>query len=176
VSKLTIFSLAAVIFLYSATSCKKTTNNTTVVKDSIYYSPWNTISMSFDNTDSFYYQDFNNSRITPSIIRSGAILGYFGFPGQSDTSIQSAAEFDYIAVSELIGVGVLELQTATDISTSQTGALYRYVIIPGNVLATSSLKGMTKEQLNKMKFTDIQKALNNAQSSAAGNQPALSGN
>lgn len=166
---------ATVIVLFSASSCKKTTNNTTVVKDSIFYSSWTPLAMQFDNTDSVYYQDFSNSRITSAIISRGAVLGYFGAVGSGDTTISNASEWAaYLGVLQQLQVGVLDLSSFYDLSYSNGGFLYRYVIIPGDVLANSSLKNMSKEQLNKMPFTDIQQALKNAQTSPGGNRPTLS--
>jgi hypothetical protein len=179
VSKSTIFSLAAsLILLYSVTSCKKTTNNTTVVKDSIYYSSWVALSMQFSTTDSVYYQDFNNSKITAAVIRSGAVLGYFGTISSTtkDTIAASSAEFDYLGITEQLAPGVLDLSSLYNLSYSNGGFLYRYVIIPGNVLANTSLKDVPVDQLKKMKFTDLQKVLNTAQSSTVGNTPTFGTN
>lgn len=173
-----VMAALTVIVIFSVSSCKKTTNNTTVVKDSIYYSSWTQLAMQFDNTDSVYYQDFQNKKITSAVISGGAVLGYFGAVGNGDTTVSNVSEWSGypLFAFQQLQVGVLDLSTFVDASYSQGGFLYRYVIIPGNVLANSSLKGLSKDQLNKMKFSDIQKALSNAQSSDGGNRPSVSGN
>jgi hypothetical protein len=152
-------------------SCKKTTTNNTVVQDSIYYSSWTALAMQFDATDSVYYQDFTNSKLTASVVSSGAVLGYFGAPdGSGDTTALNASELNvYYGIEQQISVGTLDLSAIDDLSYTNGGFLYRYVIIPGNVLANSSLKGMTKQQLQHAKFSDVQKALT-AASTTTGNR------
>jgi hypothetical protein len=172
-----LFAIVSFAALFSVSACKKTYN--TVVQDSIYYSSWTPLAMSFNTSDSLYYQDFNNSKITAKVIDHGAVLGYFGAVSSGDTTISSASEWPtYLGVLQQLQVGVLDLSSYYNLSypNGDVPFLYRYVIIPGNVLANSSLKDLSKDQLNKMKFTDIQKALNNAQSSSGGNRPIVSGN
>lgn len=173
-----LFVTAASVVVIIGTGCKKTTNNTTVVKDSVYYSSWTPLVMQFDNTDSVYYQDFQNSKITSAIISRGAVLGYFGAVSNGDTTVSNASEWSAypFGVFQQLQVGVLDISSFIDLSYSGGGFLYRYVLIPGNVLANSSLKNMSKDQLNKMSFTDIQQVLKNAQNSTAGGQPTLTGN
>jgi hypothetical protein len=170
--KFLMLATASVTALLFTVGCKKTTNNTTVVKDSIYYSSWAPLVMSFDNTDSVYFQDFDNSKITASVVSSGAVLGYFGLPnGSGDTSAINAAELNvYFYIEQQISTGVLDVSAAEDLSYANNGFLYRYVIIPGNVLANSSLKGLTQTQLQHMKFNDVEKALTNASTQSAGNK------
>lgn len=158
--------------LISVSGCKKTYN--TVVQDSVYYSSWTPLSLKLNvgsNNDSVYYQDFNNSKITAKVISRGAVIGYFGQVVSGDTTLSVASDWTpYYGVLQQLQVGVLDLSAFVDISYSKGGFLYRYVIIPANVLANSSLKDLTKDQLSKMKFTDLQQALNKAQGSATGNQ------
>lgn len=158
--------------LISVTGCKKTYN--TVVQDSVYYSSWTPLSMTLNvssNNDSIYFQDFNNSKITAKIISRGVIIGYFGQVLSGDTTVSIASDWTpYYGVLQQLQVGVLDLSAFVNLSYNNGGFLYRYVLIPGNVLANSSLKDMSKDQLSKMKFTDLQQALNKAQSSASGNQ------
>jgi hypothetical protein len=156
-----------VFVIISLVGCKKTTTNNTVVQDSIYYSTWAALSMQFDASDSVYYQDFSNSRLTASVVSTGAVLGFFGAPnGSGDTTALNASELNvYYGIEQQISVGTLDISAVQDLSYSNGGFLYRYVIIPGNVLANSSLKGMTKEQLQHAKFSDVQKALTAASTS-----------
>jgi hypothetical protein len=167
----------AVIGMFFFVSCKKTTNNTTEVKDSIYYSAWAPISMTFDNTDSVYYEDFNNSAITASVINSGAVICYYGYPNSAgDTvALDASTIAAYLGAQIALSVGQLEITVpyGNDLTYSaSSGYLFRYVIIPGNVLTGSSLKNLTQQQLSHMSFTDVTKALNNpVQGTSSGTQP-----
>jgi hypothetical protein len=148
--------------MFSVTSCKKTTNNTTVVQDSIYYSKWTTLSMTQDVVsagDTLYIQDITAPKVTSAIISKGAVLGYYGYVTQSgDTAVFDEAELGYEA-GVTFGTGIVEV---TGYNVDLSGNLFRYVVIPGNVL-TTSFNGMTQQQLNKMSFTELQKVINNTQ-------------
>ena len=172
--KLLVLAVASMTALFFTVGCKKTTTNTTVVKDSIYYSSWTPLSMTLNvdaNNDSIYSQDFNNSKITQSVVSSGAIIGFFGLTdGSGDTTALNVAELSaFYNIEQQISVGVLDVSALADLSYANGGFLYRYVIIPGNVLANTSLKGMTQQQLTHLKFTDVQKALT-AASTSTGNR------
>lgn len=58
--------------------------------------------------------------------------------------------------------GQITINSLYDLTySSSAGYLFRYVVIPANVL-TTSFNGMTQQQLDKMSFSDLQKAVNNA--------------
>jgi hypothetical protein len=172
--------LPAVLFfgMFLVIGCKKTTTNTTVVKDSIYYSAWIPLAMQLDVTDSEYVQTFTVSKLTSSIITSGAVLGYLGYPTSTDTLVQNLAELSSLfGVEQFLEPGTITVATpdeagqgydCCDLSytpSNPNSYLYRYVIIPGNVLATS-FNGMTQQQLSKMSFSDVQKIINAAKQSS----------
>jgi hypothetical protein len=165
-----------VIAMFSVTSCTKKTTNNNVVQDSIYYSAWIPLSMQVDVTDSIYEQSITASKLTASVISHGAVLGYLGYPGNSDTIVESLAELSSLyGVQQILEPGTISIITPYEPSfsccdltyTASSGFLYRYVIIPGNVL-TTSFNGMTQQQLSKMSFSDVQKAIN-ASKQASGN-------
>ena len=165
-----MLTAASVTALFFTVGCKKTTTNTTVVKDSIYYSSWSALSMQLNvdaNNDSVYFQDFNNSKITQSVVSTGAIIGFFGIvDGSGDTTALNVAELSaYYNIEQQISVGVLDVSALADLSYANGGFLYRYVIIPGNVLANTSLANLTKTQLQHMSFTNVQKAVSGATTS-----------
>jgi hypothetical protein len=143
--------------MFSVTSCKKTT--TTVVQDSVYYSAWSTLNMTQDIVsagDTLYVQDITAPKITASVVSKGAVVAYYAYVSQSgDTTVLNEAELGYES-GVTFSVGLIEV---TGYGTDLSGALFRYVVIPGNVLVTS-FNGMTQQQLNKMSFTDLQKAIN----------------
>jgi hypothetical protein len=168
-----LFVIVSFASLFSVAGCKKT--YTTVVRDSVYYSSWIPLKMTFDGTDSIYFQDFTEDRLTPKVVSSGAVLGYLGYPSGSDTVAQSVSEFTAIyGVQQIFSAGGIEVQSFADLTYSATaGYLYRYVIIPGNVLSTTSLKNLSKDQLSKMKFTDIESAIKSAQGTSSGQGNSL---
>lgn len=169
--KIVFSALFLIVFfacLLSTAGCKKT--NTTVVQDSVFHSSWVPLDMQMqvetDPTtnlkDTFYAQEFANAHITAKVISGGVILGYLGYPGNgSDTIVLPLAEQTvFSSLQQVISPGTIDLIGYSDYSyTTTSGYLYRYVIIPGNVLSNSSLSGLTQQQLNKMKFTDIENAL-----------------
>ena len=156
------------IGMISLIGCTKTTNNTTVVKDSIYYSHWTELNTQLQvdaQNDSLYVQSITAPSITASIISSGAVIGYYGYPnGSGDTAMFSEAEMSLIVPTQmLVSPGTIQILSVGDLSYSaQAGYLFRYVVIPGDVLAGTSMNGMTQQQLNKMSFSDVQKAISSA--------------
>ncbi|HWB93478.1 MAG TPA: hypothetical protein VG605_16570 [Puia sp.] len=172
------FLLAAVVVIgiFFTTGCKKTT--TTVVQDSVYYSSWTALAMTYDSQDTLYFQDFTNKAITANVLSRGAVVGYLGYVSSSgDTVAESVSDFSSYGVGEAFSVGAIEITSYNyDLSydkTSGAGYFYRYVIIPGNVLSNTSLSNLTQQQLNKMNFTDIQKALQGVGQSSSGNKVSL---
>jgi len=160
------------IFSVTFSSCKKTTTNNIVSKDSIYYSPWVQISMTLQvqsNGDSLYFDNITAPAITAKVISQGAILGYYGYPTQSgDTAMFDEAEYGSIA-GVTYAPGSIQIEGYdVDLSYNNNGFLFKYVVIPGSILAGTSLNGMTQQQLSKMSFTDIQKAINSGKQ-ATGN-------
>jgi ABC-type Zn uptake system ZnuABC Zn-binding protein ZnuA len=175
--KFLILTAVSFVVIASMVGCKKTTNNTTEVKDSIYYSPWTPLTMTFDATDSVYYELFTNSKITASIVSSGAVLTYYGFPASTgDTVVLDQATMVYYSGVQLtFATDSLEIETPypEDLTYSNSGGyLFRYVIIPANVLSSSAYKDLSRDQLNHLSFTDVSKALNVPVSgNKAGTQP-----
>lgn len=163
-----LFVVVLFLSLFSVSSCKKTYN--TVVQDSIYYSPWIPFNMKFDSQDSIYYQDFTAKKLTAKVISNGVVLGYGGYPAGKDTVIQSISELTALyGVQQVLWTDTIEVQSFANLTyTATSGLLYRYVIIPGNVLATTSLKNMSYQQLSKMKFTDIQQAIRKPEDASTG--------
>ena len=161
-----LLAVTLVIGMFSVISCKKTTTNNTVVQDSIYYSKWTPLLMTQEvdpsSGDTFYVQNITASAITANVISHGAILAYYGFPSStSDTTVLSEAYMVGAAGTGLaFSPGEISITSGADLTyTSSSGYLFRYVVVPADVLATS-FSGMTQQQLNKMSFTDLQKAIN----------------
>jgi hypothetical protein len=169
VSKVKIFFLTtATIGFFSLIGCSKSNNNSTSAKDSVYYSPWMTIAMSpTDGGDTIYAGTISASSITPTILRSGAVITYLGLPGDPGTG-DTAAEIpvDYGLYCTFVpgSIDLTSLGYLNDFSTGNYGFLFRYVVIPGTVLETT---GLTRQQLKSMNFTEVTKALQSAPSHAS---------
>ncbi len=103
--------------------------------------------MSIDPTtgDTFYEGlcKFLAPVITASVVSKGVVIGYYGYPTSAgDTLMFDEAEFGSFAEMS-VTTGNIEIDAIQDLSfTSSSGYLFRYVIIPGNVLVTS-FNGMT---------------------------------
>ena len=164
-----IFSAAAlvvsVVTLISVGGCTKNTNNTYQTKDSVYHSAWTTLSMTASNGDSLYTEDFTAKAVTASIVRSGAVLCYVGgVLSSGDTAASPAVDYGLYSTFALGAIEVQSFGYKNDLS----GYLFRYVVIPGNVL-TTTFKNFSQDQLKRMSFTDVQKAITAGSSSGQGN-------
>ena len=153
--------LAVGVMLFNS-SCKKTYNTTVTSTDSVFYSSWQTLSMSpTDAGDTLFYQDIDAPKITSSIMEHGAVLGYFGYEYQSgDTVMLNASE----AVTQYIAVGLIELTSYGDYSDYY---IYRYVVVPGTVSVTSTSTNGTvtttsysAADLKKMSYKEVTSLLN----------------
>jgi hypothetical protein len=157
----------------SMISCSKSNNSTTVVKDSIYYSPWENIVMSpTDGGDTIYTGTISASSITETILSSGAVMTYLGEPGYpsaGDTAAEIAVDYGLYCTEVPGAIDLTSLGYLNDFSTGNYGFLFRYVVIPGTILETT---GLTRQQLKSMSFTEVTKALNAASTHAS--SPSLS--
>jgi hypothetical protein len=160
-----VFPAVVFIGLLSVVSCSKSNNNNSSSgKDSVFYSPWLTISMSAtDAGDTAFTETISASRVTASIVSGGAVMTYLGepgFPSTGDTAAESAVDFGLYTTLVPGSIELASFGLNNDFTTSNSGLLFRYVVIPGTVLATTSLHNYTRQQLEKMSFKDIQNAIN----------------
>lgn len=169
--KLKIFLLAVTVIGFIALSggCKKTTENITQGTDSVYSSGWLTIddaAVIDSYGDTTYQQTFSNSAITQAIVSDGVVLSYFGYVSSgTDTAAEAASEFD---VFTLYAVGSVTIESLPSDEggfgdLNGEGLFYRYVIVPGSVLATTKI---TKQQAKSMSYTAITKLLSAAKTSS----------
>ena len=132
--------------------------------DSTIHSQWIVLSMSISgtytdssgNTDTLYTDTLPAPQITQTILDSGVILSYLSYIDTNGvTNVMNASPYFN---PELFQVGQIAL-TSINVDLS-TGYSYRYVIIPGTLLATNSiLKNYTKAQLKAADYSTIVKAL-----------------
>jgi hypothetical protein len=173
VRKLKIFFLAVTVIGFASLSggCKKTYTTVVESQDTVSSSGWQNIALSIvtDNQgDTALQQTFTNSAVTQAIITDGVVLGYIGIPvSATDTAASLASEYGLYTTFQVGSVIIDSYEGddggAGDLSTSQTGYLFKYVIVPGSVLATNNL---TKQQAKSMSYTAILKLLSTAKTSS----------
>ena len=166
--KLKIFFLAVIVIGVGAmTSCSKNNSGPAKFTDSVFYSAWQPLNMTFQmidqNTgDSAWEQVITNSKVTAAIISSGVVLTYLvqDIPSPGDTVISSADNF----LEPFLSLNTIDLGWE---GGNINGVLFRYVIIPGNVLTTNNI---TPKELKSMKYTEVTALLGSstAKQSAAG--------
>jgi hypothetical protein len=173
VRKLKIFFLAVTVvgFISLTGGCKKTYTTVVESKDTVSSSHWLAINDSIyldQYGDTSYQETFAAPAVTQAIVSDGIVLGYLGAPsGSADTAAALAAEYGVYTTFE---VGSVTIDSNPpdeggegDWSTSITGFYYRYVIVPGSVLAANNL---SKQQAKSMSYTAITKLLSSAKTSS----------
>ncbi|HZK63695.1 MAG TPA: hypothetical protein VFC34_06090 [Puia sp.] len=130
--------------------------------DSILTSSWIPVSMTDTsiNSNPYFIQEIPAQAITQRILDNGIVLGYLQYlDANNGTNIFNASE----ALNLTYSVGNVELLSGTD----WTGVFdFRYVIVPGTLTVGNSIvsgpaKGLTKAELQKMNYMDVQKLLGN---------------
>jgi hypothetical protein len=169
VRKLKIFFLAVTVigFVSLSGGCKKTYTTVVQSKDSVFSSSWLTIndSIYLDNYgDTSYQETFGNiGALTQSIISNGVVLTYLGLASGGDTIASLAAE-NGVYTTYAVGNITIDSYPQDDGGAGIfTGVLFRYVIVPGSVLATNNL---TPQQAKSMSYTSITKLLTSAKTSS----------
>jgi hypothetical protein len=168
VRKLKIFFLAVTVIGFIALSggCKKTYTTVVESKDTVSTSGWLTINDSIyldSYGDTSYQETFGNSAITQAIVSDGIVLGYLGAASSGDTIAALATEY-FIYTTFAPGSVTIDSNPEDDGGSGDwSGSLFRYVIVPGSVLATNNL---TKQQAKSMSYTAITKLLSAAKTSS----------
>lgn len=163
--KLKISLLTAIVigFISMTGGCKKTTENITQGTDSVYSSGWLEITTSYVSTDSAYEATITNSAITQSVVSDGVVLSYLGYVSSSNDTVGELASED--GVYTLFTVGTLQvISPYGDLTYANSGYFYRYVIVPGSVLATNNL---TKQEAKSLSYTEITKLASGSRTSSA---------
>jgi hypothetical protein len=128
--------------------------------DSIITSTWVDLTMTdttVNGTEAFI-QEIAAPAITEDILNNGIVLSYFGFvDGNNVTNVFNASEAANITFTP----GNVEIFSGTDWSGFFS---FRYVIVPGTMITGNSVKsgpaqGLTKAELQKMNYQDVQKLL-----------------
>jgi hypothetical protein len=162
--KLKLFAIVLVGFAFVfIVSCKKgdTGARGPAGPDSVMYSGWMVLNTPLNTTDSLYKQAITVPSLTSAILSKGVVNSYVGFPNSGDTIVfniyDPLLQAQVGLISQALFVNEIDLAATNDYS----GALFRYVLIPGSVAAGNSiLKGYTKEQLQAIDYSTLSKALN----------------
>jgi hypothetical protein len=131
--------------------------------DSVVYSQWISLSFTFNTTDSAWEDTLSAPSITQTILDSGVILSYVNFQEQDGTyhviPVASLGNFFFEDFSlQQINIVVPGLEN------NYTGLPYRYVTIPGSMVAatsagTKAVKGYSVQELKAMPYTKLQQVL-----------------
>jgi hypothetical protein len=124
--------------------------------DSVVHSKWITLSMALNvgtANDTFYTQTIVAPAITQKILDSGIVLTYLGFvDNNSITNVAIASPYFF---NEIFTPGSISLLSFSN----YTGTDYRYVVVPGTVVAgnitSGPAKGLTKQQLKDMSYQAV---------------------
>jgi hypothetical protein len=127
--------------------------------DSVMYSDWITLALTFNNTDSLYEQTIIAPSITQGILDSGLVVSYIQYTDQNtgEVHIQSIASLGSLIWDDY-SLGKVNMFANLNLSDY----LYRYVAIPGSKKVngnTNKVKGYTTAELKAMSFEQLQKVL-----------------
>lgn len=130
--------------------------------DSVLYSPWTPLALTYVTADTLFEETITAPAITQAILDSGVILSYVNFKEQNGT-------YHVLPTVGLLGqgffedfsVGAININSVFDYSTLP----YRYVVIPGSLKAGNSanpkIKGYTIQELKAMPYEQVQQVLSN---------------
>ena len=128
--------------------------------DSVVYSQWISLAFTYNTTDSAFEDTLAAPSITQRILDSGIILTYVNFQEQDGTYQEIAVSAFSNFIFEDYSLGLINIGSETDYS----GLPYRYVTIPGSMVAVTStgaktVKGYTIEELKAMPYTKVQQVI-----------------
>jgi hypothetical protein len=127
--------------------------------DSVMYSNWITLTLTFNNTDSLYEQTITAPSITQGVLDSGLIVSYIQYTDQNtgEVHIQSIASLGSLIWDDY-SLGKVNMFANVNLSNF----LYRYVVIHGTTKingTTDKVKGYTPSELKAMSFEQLQQVL-----------------
>jgi hypothetical protein len=129
--------------------------------DSVIYSAWMPLTLTYVAADTFYEQTITAPSITQAILDSGVILSYVNFQESNGTyHVIPTAGLLGLGIFEDFSVGAINISSVQDYSTLP----YRYVVIPGSKVANSTnqqKKGYTPQELKAMSYEQVQQVLQN---------------
>ncbi len=160
--------VAAIVIIIGMISCSKGSTGPAgpagpAGPDSVVYSAWTPLALTYVAADTLFEQTINAPAITKAILDSGVVLSYVNFQEQNGTyHIVPTAGLTGIGIFEDFAVGQINIESVQDYSTLP----YRYVVIPGslktgNSAAAQKVKGYTIQELKSMPYEQVQQVLGN---------------
>jgi hypothetical protein len=160
--------VAAVILIIGMNSCSKGSTGPAgpagpAGPDSVAYSAWTPLALTYVTADTLFEQVINAPAITKAILDSGVVLSYVNFQESNGTyHIVPTAGLTGIGIFEDFAVGLINIESVRDYSSLP----YRYVVIPGslktgNSASTQKVKGYTIQELKAMPYEQVQQVLGN---------------
>ena len=131
--------------------------------DSVVYSVWTPLALTYVPADTLFEQTINAPSITKAILDSGVILTYVNFQETNGTyHVIPTAGLTGVGIFEDFAVGQINIASIRDYSTLP----YRYVTIPGsqktgNSASSQKVKGYTIQELKAMPYEQVQQVLGN---------------
>jgi hypothetical protein len=175
--KLISFSLVIGVLAFSISGCSKGSAGPAGPAgpagasgtDSIIYSSWITLNTPLNTTDSLYEEAITANALTSAAISSGVVESYVGFENGGDTAVFNIYDPQLQSISglfsQILFVGEIDIAATGD----YTSDLYRYIIVPGSILTTSTFKQYTKEQIKTMSYSTVTKLLKEATAKTSSN-------
>jgi hypothetical protein len=160
--------VAALVLIIGMISCSKGSTGPAGPRgpagpDSVVYSVWTPLALTYVPADTLFEQTITAPSITKAILDSGVILSYVNFQDTSGTyHVIPTAGLTGIGVFEDFAVGKINIASVRDYSKLP----YRYVTIPGslktgNSASTQKVKGYTIQELKAMPYEQVQLVLGN---------------
>ena len=160
--------VAAVIIIIGMISCSKGSTGPAgpagpAGPDSVVYSAWTPLALTYAPADTLFEQIINAPSITQAILDSGVILSYVNFLETNGTyHVVPTAGLTGIGIFEDFAVGQINIESVQNYSSLP----YRYVTIPGslktgNSASTQKVKGYTIQELKAMPYEQVQQVLGN---------------
>jgi hypothetical protein len=158
--------VAAVIIVIGMISCSKGSTGPAgpagpAGPDSVTYSSWIPLALTYVPADTLFEQTISAPSITQAILDSGVILSYVNFQETNGTyHVIPTAGLLGLGIFEDFAVGQVNIQSVQDYSTLP----YRFVTIPGslktgNSASAQKVKGYTIQELKAMPYEQVQQVL-----------------
>lgn len=160
--------VAALVLIIGLISCSKGSTGPAgpagpAGPDSVVYSSWTPLALTYVTADTLFEQTITAPAITQAILDSGVILSYVNLEETNGTyHVIPTAGVTGLGIFEDFSIGKINIASVQDYSTLP----YRYVVIPGslktgNSVATQKVKGYTIQELKAMPYEQVQQVLGN---------------
>jgi len=137
------------------TGCSKEDNG-----PDVYYSSWFSPT-TWTNLYGIYYFDKEAPAITKDVIDKGAVMAYCMLVNDETVARPLPAySTNNTVIWNFTIYDIGKIRFTTNVDEPSTSNLFRYIVIPGSSkLASTSLKGKSVEEISKMSYSDVCRAL-----------------